>query len=102
MKNTALGLAEEVQQVAHRCLKQLRELEKLGSVREILRQIDKDYVAPVNRRQRRSAAQRAQKNNQNMDVAELYSPPRITEMAEKMNMQAGWAIDFTQLDTDGK
>ena len=37
-----------------------------------------------------------------MDVAEFYSPPRITEMAAKMGLRAGWSLDLTTNDEDGR
>ena len=91
-------LKEELQEVTRRCLKQLSEVKKLGSIQEILKQIDKGYVAPVNRRQRRTA----ERKMRGMDVAEAYSPPRITEMAGRMGMNPGFAIDLTQDDDDGE
>ena len=30
-----------------------------------------------------------------MEVAEVYSPPRVTTMAEQMGLRAGWALDLT-------
>ncbi len=37
-----------------------------------------------------------------MDVAEIYSPPRITKAAKEMGLDAGWALDLTEVDpTDG-
>ena len=38
----------------------------------------------------------------NMDVAEVYSPPRVAAMARKMGLRAGWSLDLTTCDTDGK
>ena len=35
-----------------------------------------------------------------MDVAEVYSPPRITKKAEELGMKAGWALDLTCMDED--
>ena len=36
------------------------------------------------------------------DVAEVYSPPRATQMAREMGLQAGWSLDFTTNHTDGR
>ena len=36
------------------------------------------------------------------DVAEFYSPPRIASMASKMRLRAGWSLDITTDDVDGK
>ena len=37
----------------------------------------------------------------NVDVAEAYSRPRMTAMAEKLGMRAGAAIDLRTVDEDG-
>ena len=37
-----------------------------------------------------------------MDVAEFYSPPRIASMASKMGLGAGWSLDITTNDSDGR
>ena len=37
-----------------------------------------------------------------MDVAEVYSPPRIADMAKKMGLRAGWSLDLTTCDESGK
>ena len=37
-----------------------------------------------------------------MEVAEVYSPPRVPEMARKMGLHAGWAFDITVADQDGR
>ena len=37
-----------------------------------------------------------------MDVAEFHSPPRIIEMASKTGLRAGWSMDITTKDLDGK
>ena len=36
-----------------------------------------------------------------MQVAEVYSPPRVAEMANQMGMRGGWSLDLTPCDTDG-
>ena len=37
-----------------------------------------------------------------MEVAEVYSPPRVTNMARQMGLRAGWALDLTTQDEDGR
>ena len=37
-----------------------------------------------------------------IDVAEIYSPPRIAERAEKWGLEGGWSLDLTTTDKDGK
>lgn len=35
-----------------------------------------------------------------IEVAEVYSPPRVIAMAKRMGMKAGWASDVTTKDQD--
>ena len=35
------------------------------------------------------------------DVSEVYSPPRVTEVAEATGLRAGWALDLTVNQDDG-
>ena len=35
------------------------------------------------------------------DCAEVYSPPRVTEVASRMRMKSAWALDLTTLDEEG-
>ena len=37
-----------------------------------------------------------------MDVAELYSQPRAIRMAENMGLRAGWSLDLTTCDDQGR
>ena len=37
-----------------------------------------------------------------MDVAEFYSPPRVAKMAAEMGLRAGWGMDLTTQDNDGR
>ena len=37
-----------------------------------------------------------------MELAEVYSPPRVTEMARKTGLKAGWSLDITTCDNDGE
>ena len=39
---------------------------------------------------------------QGMDVAEIYSPPRIAKRAEAWGLRGGWSLDLTEKDHDGK
>ena len=36
-----------------------------------------------------------------MGVGEVYSPPRVVEMARRMGSKAGWSLDLTTKDEDG-
>ena len=37
-----------------------------------------------------------------VDVTEVYSPERVTAMAQRMGMKGGWAFDLTTADEDGR
>ena len=37
-----------------------------------------------------------------IEVAEVYGPPRATDMARKTGLRAGWALDITVADHDGR
>lgn len=37
-----------------------------------------------------------------MEVAEVYSPPRVAEMARNMGFKAGWSLDINICDSDGE
>ena len=37
-----------------------------------------------------------------IEMAEVYSPPRVTEVARKMGLRAGWSLDITICDKDGR
>ena len=37
-----------------------------------------------------------------MEVAEVYGPPRAVELARRMGLRAGWSLDITTCDEDGK
>ena len=37
----------------------------------------------------------------NMQVAEVYGPPRVVEMANRMGLRGGWSFDLTTTDEDG-
>lgn len=37
-----------------------------------------------------------------MEVAETYSPPRVAAMAREMGFRAGWSLDLTTCDDDGR
>lgn len=38
----------------------------------------------------------------NIDVAEVYSPPKVAQMAREMGLKGGWSLDITTTDTDGQ
>ena len=38
----------------------------------------------------------------NIDVAEFYSPERVTKVAQTMGLKVGWSLDLTTQDSDGR
>ena len=38
----------------------------------------------------------------NIEVAEVYSPPRVVTMAKTMGLKAGWSLDLTTKEVDGR
>ena len=37
-----------------------------------------------------------------MNVAEVYSPPRVVEVARKIGLREGWGLDLSTRDEDGR
>ena len=79
------------------CLHKFNEVKRRPDVKELLKDLERNVklAVPKNRRQRRSM-QQAGKH----DVTEVYSPPRISEMAGEMGLKKGWALDLTTNDPD--
>ena len=40
-------------------------------------------------------------NIMNVDIAEIYSTPRISSTANSMGLKGGWSLDLTTTDVDG-
>ena len=34
------------------------------------------------------------------DVSEVYSPPRVTAMVQRMGLDSGWALDLIEMNAD--
>ncbi len=85
-------LASLVAQAAR--LNSLNELLQKPDVKKILEDLEKlpEFKLPKNRRQRRSM------QGYGKDVAEIYSPPRVTKIASDMGLRPAWALDLTQVD----
>ena len=43
-----------------------------------------------------------QMSSTSADVAEVYSPPGVTTMAKRMGLAAGWSLDLTIVDENGR
>ena len=82
-------------------IQNLCEMETFKSrddVREIVRQLDKNKTYDIKTADKQR--KRADKDGAH-DVSEVYSPPRVTAMAEKLGLDAGWALDLIVADDDG-
>ena len=76
---------------------ELRSLMATAEVKRILKELDDYPELQLPRQQKRSAGA----TRWNTDCAEVYSPPRITEVASRMRMKRAWALDLTTLDEQG-
>ena len=76
---------------------ELKLLMATSEVKRILKELDECPELQLPRQQKRSAGV----TKWNTDCAEIYSPPRITEVASRMKMKRAWALDLTTLDEHG-
>ena len=78
----------------------LRQMIMSVDIKRIIDEIEQDPIMKLrggNHRQRRTASQRS-KN----DVSEIYSPPRMTRIAEELGLKPGFSLDLTVDDEDGQ
>ena len=68
-------------------------------IKEMMDQLDKTATKQVKRDVRRT--ERRNWGASKVDVAEIYSPPRMTAMAHSLGQKAGSAMDLTTVDEDG-
>ena len=73
----------------------LAALREHTEVRTILAEIEQNFKAKDAAKRRSSVH-----HDGKMDIAEVYSPPRVTETAAKMGLKPGWALDLTQVDEE--
>ena len=65
-------------------------------IKQVFERIDKDHTAKAERRKLKVSRKKASN-----DVSEIYSPPRITDVAESTGLRPGWALDLTVKSEDG-
>ncbi len=80
-------------QVMH-ALRELMAAKAHVQVKEIIRQLDEDFKAP------RITKRGAVKADGLNDVSEVYSPARVTKLAEDFGLKPGYALDLTEDDPD--
>ena len=79
------------------CLKLLAAVREHTEVKKIIKDLDEAMKVRI------TAKTTAPLNNTgNCDVAEVYSPPRMTTAAEEVGLRPGWALDLTQRDENGE
>ena len=66
-------------------------------IRQVFENLDLEFTSRAERRRLRKS-----KNKTTNDVSEVYSPPRVTEVAEATGLRAGWALDLTVNKDDGE
>ena len=65
-------------------------------IRQVFERLDKEQIAKAERQ--RIKVSRKKTDN---DVSEIYSPPRITTVAESTGARPGWALDLAVNKPDG-
>jgi len=83
-------------------VQQLRQFLQKVEVKKVIDELEEDGARRLkfragNHRQRRTINQEESSNK----VSEMYSLPRITEMAKSLNIPAGFALDITVNQEDG-
>ena len=75
------------------CLRRMQAVKELKTMRDIISKLDKDFKKPKGKI-------KCQSMNADGDnhVSEVYSPPRIAEMAKQFGIAAGFSLDLTQVD----
>ena len=88
-------IAEKLREEFVENLKLLNSLRDHTEVKQLLQEIDEGIKV-------RGMGTKPQplRHDGHHDVAEVYSPPRITEMAKQVGLEPGWALDLTEVDVD--
>ena len=92
------GIVDDQREELIQCINNVQQLKSKGIVSEVLEKLQKsqNFKATRARDVRRAVLQ----DRTGTDVAEMYSPPRITKMAHKLGLRDGWALDLTEVDPD--
>ena len=70
--------------------------------REVFKSMIDDLDRVCTRKVMKKLAKDAAKKEVKKDIAEAYSPPRMTAVASRLGYAEGFAMDLTTQDTDGK
>ena len=77
-------------------------MEKRNNVTKAIQHIERGYTCNRANLEQQLTSTMIKNLLAKIDVAEVHSPPRATTMAERMGLRAGWALDFTTCDEDGR
>ena len=80
-------------------LASIMQVLKTNRAQELVRRLEYEngiFKTPVNRRQRRTNGLLERR----MDVAEVYSPPRMARAARRHGLKGGWSLDLSVDDPD--
>ena len=66
-------------------------------LRGMIDELDENYTRKIMKQLRKAENKDASKDSQRtrMDVAEVYSPPRMAAMAAKLGFNKGFSLDLT-------
>ena len=76
--------------------------EMLGHIRKAIHNISRQAEYKESEKERRLDRAMMEILIANIQVAEVYSPARVTAMAKTMGLRAGWSLDLTTRDIDGR
>ena len=89
---------DDVEDSAHK-RRRFGQLCSRSLLMEMTQILDKQSVKKLERDLRRT--QRRNFGSSRTDVAEIYSPPRMAAMAQRLGHAPGFSMDLTTLDKDG-
>ena len=70
-------------------------------MKQMIDELDASATAKVQKRLKKKAAKQPEGKGTKTDVAEAYSPARMTKVAERLGYKPGFALDLTNLDENG-
>ncbi len=95
------GITNPVREELVKSINQVQQIKRSSVVKEIIEKLEK--VSQSKMPKIRDVKREILRQAPGMEVAEIYSPPRITKMANQLGMSGGWALDLTEIDEeDGK
>ena len=75
------------------------------ALEHMIDELDQKYTKKVMKRLKKlnnKDLEQKTKEGRQADIAEAYSPPRMTAMAKKLGLSPGFSLDLTELNQDGE